>query len=719
MKRKLFIMVAVIASFSTITAQTIEKVVVKKDLSMRPISKEDFSVVQTATFVAQKQPTRVKQTRERIATISGVKSYAPADASTFLVGNFIASGEGYWDGSQTWDVTIRRDASDQSKYWIENIMFLRDGEPDWDEVYGTLTGTTLNIPLGQKVGTTQSGANIVLFAIDDEDNDIFTGNIVATVNETAGTITFNLGPGAIVRPNSYYQIVLPGLVLYSAASYVPNSFYSPTKGTLFYGIDDSFSKILNAAWTLASPHTTWNFENLTPTGSFSWAYGEYDENDENGRSENASTKDLAMNVNYGEYFMPQLTTTVNANSTSYINTVNNVNYANKPAITMAGGTLVTSSGDSFNAGLLNLDNGITTWRTSNTSYLYGTGVQAWGAPEDSIFSVYDIQSPLFFTGVDFYFNTNPVNLAIPNNTEFTASVFTCKRDEEGFPVLDEDPIGVATLRGSDIDKTKGVMRFQDFIAIDAEGFETQLEGIDVDQTFAIVLSGFNSPGVTLALMSEETKRKDAATRKYTYFTSISEGERLFASWNTSYTLYSNLVDAVYTYFASEVSEINAKPEGEIVNFTIVPLWSKADLDGTAPNWISIDQTDHFEQEDWGSDIKLTIAPNTTNANREAQLTWKTLHGGQVSVTVKQSSATGISATHTESAAKALRQGDNFRLFYPASATSVSVYNIAGQRIAEYKLNTTGTYTLPATNLAKGVYILKFNGEKSTSVKILK
>ncbi|KAA6301974.1 MAG: hypothetical protein EZS26_001790 [Candidatus Ordinivivax streblomastigis] len=81
-------------------------------------------------------------------------------------------------------------------------------------------------------------------------------------------------------------------------------------------------------------------------------------------------------------------------------------------------------------------------------------------------------------------------------------------------------------------------------------------------------------------------------------------------------------------------------------------------------------------------------------------------------------ATGI-PTIAKDATKAVRQGNDFVLSYPTSTSSVSVYNVAGQRIAEYKLNATGTYTLPAANLANGVYVLKFNDAQSTAVKILK
>ena len=51
----------------------------------------------------------------------------------------------------------------------------------------------------------------------------------------------------------------------------------------------------------------------------------------------------------------------------------------------------------------------------------------------------------------------------------------------------------------------------------------------------------------------------------------------------------------------------------------------------------------------------------------------------------------------------------------ASATSVDVYNVAGQKVASAAIE--GTTVVPAQDLAKGMYILKFND--NTAVKVMK
>jgi hypothetical protein len=97
------------------------------------------------------------------------------------------------------------------------------------------------------------------------------------------------------------------------------------------------------------------------------------------------------------------------------------------------------------------------------------------------------------------------------------------------------------------------------------------------------------------------------------------------------------------------------------------------------------------------------------------------YGVTATIQVKQGNSDWVGLAPVQTTAevtKVARQGDNFVLTYPASATSVSVYNITGQRVADYKLNTNGTTTVPAANWTKGVYILKFNGS-NVSVKVIK
>jgi hypothetical protein len=147
-----------------------------------------------------------------------------------------------------------------------------------------------------------------------------------------------------------------------------------------------------------------------------------------------------------------------------------------------------------------------------------------------------------------------------------------------------------------------------------------------------------------------------------------------------------------------------------------------DLKADTPDtWLTFEGFDETNYENSG-----VLVPKVSGTALPADITGRTgrivivSEGIKTTLYVKQGNVdwpTAISSVQPVET-RACRQGDNFELSYPAAATSVSVYTIAGQRIADHKLNPSGAYTLPVANWAKGVYILKFNGANS-AVKILK
>ena len=82
------------------------------------------------------------------------------------------------------------------------------------------------------------------------------------------------------------------------------------------------------------------------------------------------------------------------------------------------------------------------------------------------------------------------------------------------------------------------------------------------------------------------------------------------------------------------------------------------------------------------------------------------------MTVQQGQA-GVEAVETSANRVSVVNG-NFEV-EAASATSVDVYNVAGQKVASAAIE--GTTVVPAQDLAKGLYILKFND--NTAVKVMK
>ena len=79
---------------------------------------------------------------------------------------------------------------------------------------------------------------------------------------------------------------------------------------------------------------------------------------------------------------------------------------------------------------------------------------------------------------------------------------------------------------------------------------------------------------------------------------------------------------------------------------------------------------------------------------------------------------GIANTHGKLALTAVKSGDAFELTYPQGYSTVSVYAVNGQLKASYALPASGSFSVPATGLGKGVYLLKFSGNKTQTIKVL-
>jgi hypothetical protein len=96
------------------------------------------------------------------------------------------------------------------------------------------------------------------------------------------------------------------------------------------------------------------------------------------------------------------------------------------------------------------------------------------------------------------------------------------------------------------------------------------------------------------------------------------------------------------------------------------------------------------------------------------------YGVSASIPVTQGNATGIFSPNPIELTKVIHHGDNFVLEYPASTGLVSIYNTAGQKIANYLLPSFGTFSIPDGNYPQGVYLFCFTGAKGAyTVKAIK
>ena len=181
------------------------------------------------------------------------------------------------------------------------------------------------------------------------------------------------------------------------------------------------------------------------------------------------------------------------------------------------------------------------------------------------------------------------------------------------------------------------------------------------------------------------------------------------------------MDAVFPFLFAEDNEFAAPNDGGDREFEVGTYWEASAwwLKEALPDWIAIGDTVY--QGGIYYTLPVAVAPLPQGVSgRSANVTVQA-PGCEMTLKFKQGDAewfTGIN-TVSSNAVKVFSQGDRFVLTCPAGTSSVAVYSVAGQKFAEYTLNSAGTCSIPAARLPKGVYILKFAGKTNETVKVVK
>ncbi len=127
----------------------------------------------------------------------------------FILGTYAASAKSYFSsrGSFDWDITIERDADDLNKVWIGNLepYFAANGfvAPSKNYFYGTVNEekTEIRVPVGQKIGYSDNGVDVVLAGFTgpdpDESEELSSGkNMTITILENGAKLRIENAYGA-------------------------------------------------------------------------------------------------------------------------------------------------------------------------------------------------------------------------------------------------------------------------------------------------------------------------------------------------------------------------------------------------------------------------------------------------------------------------------------------------------------------------------------------
>jgi hypothetical protein len=677
----------------------------------------------------QKQFSHGNENSRSVKYITDTRSFKTKKASestrAFPVGVLSAAAESYFWGWSEWDVTVRQDDTSPAKYWFSTLLPARgdNGVPAQTvEIYATLANGVFTFPIGQSLGTYENPSDgeilsLTLKGISNNNGNlsvINTGNITATLNEN--TIVFQLGFGSQTSKDFWCGIMLPGAVVAEPGFEPVHAYYREPSGMLYYGFLDngagSTPLFLQAAY---SPFSTWEWRPkfVRENATYKWEYNEFLGWDTEARAailgatQTHNGAEFSMDVEREMYMFPKFTGTSSTNTESYID--NCLDYPDSAWCYAGGSSLQFEGGGFAHLTNANLDYGTALWySTDPDAHPFGTGMN-----REALISCYEKPAtPLYFTGVNIAIGLEYV---IPTDAELYLDVHEITYDEEGIPVLGEQLATASAnssniLRGSGI----GIIVFSQLAQMDADGFLTEIDGLEVDTDFALVFSGYNVDGAKLTVFSERSSRADGS--QYSFYINKDDG---LIYENTRNNMYIHLINGVYSYILSSENVINAVNGGGEYTVRLNPYFNFAQInDEELPEWITnVTFEDHFNEPDWYTIAKFTVASLPSDIEgRTADLVFTTT-GARTTVTVKQG-AVGITANKTQKTNVA-STANGFELKYGTEFNKATLYNLSGKAIGTYELPQSGNFTIPAGMLNKGIYMIQFTGKTTETVKVVK
>lgn len=214
-----------------------------------------------------------------------------------------------------------------------------------------------------------------------------------------------------------------------------------------------------------------------------------------------------------------------------------------------------------------------------------------------------------------------------------------------------------------------------------------------------------------------------------------EGERSGADLAIGLDVYMPVANFQATYLDVPVAGGAATAyDGELENGTVMSEGGVAlastmpyvddqgfqHMEITCPDWVTIaaDTTGYGSTGTFPIRVTAEALP-TGMTNRHGWIT-VSMYGFERGIRIGQGTGwSGVETTVAEAEVSANVVAGDFVLTYGEGVDKVDVYNVAGSLVASYALPANGSFTVPASDLAKGLYVLNFTGEKKATVKVVK
>lgn len=524
--------------------------------------------------------------------------------------------------------------------------------------------------------------------------------------------------------------------------------YKRPKGAFYVGISPEFYATSASSYLrlTAAPYVTLDYKNVSGVATKSWSYGIGDMSVAGGSVYTSEDQDLSVYYPISWSSMPVLTTTDNqfytmGGLTTTDETTGEVSYPS--ALGTVPYVSGTANGQTIYFGLSSLPfeaNFRITGRAQDQSTFY------WFSPKIGDYGVSGIATVFPKPAVPYivesvFMPITGLNISNAEAAELKLNVYSW--DEETKTKVELIGEGIATA--NDITALSNTVSMVDF-----KFYETNRLGVKsqvlltVPSAIYVEFTDFvDNPNYTFEslychypYLEDDNENVLGPTSPETedvgFFTDAETGEALGISSDffngMSYITSAEFYLSAYTgNVAFEQAQVTVPAEGGVVSVKAESPYNFASADGQTqyiglyedlPDWLQVggeNRTADSEDDPYNITINVQAAAlpaGETGRTGFVQLT--TAGGGLGILTVVQgdggASVEGVAAAAT----KAAVVGGDFAVS-SSKATAVDVYSVSGQKVASATFN--GAATIPASDLAGGVYILRFND--NTVVKVVK
>lgn len=493
-----------------------------------------------------------------------------------------------------------------------------------------------------------------------------------------------------------------------------DALYQRPDGTFLVGTSrDFYSASIPMIFGPAFAEVTWQNMSSQYATDFEWQY----QTTEEGEVETTTERDLKVSYPFGLVSVPTLQAkAVGSQTTSYkysgVDGDRNVVDGN----VLAGGSPLfyfqNIGATQLGAGEYDINLGLAALTAAEGSYYFGSGAYdifyktnyGLGTVVSAPYSKYVIGS----VWIPFY------RLSADPDVVFTLSVYT--KDEFG----DWEKMATSTCKMADVkqESVPGIdpyiMEFTDF---KMEGMELALSELEIDSEIMVEVEGFDQEGVKeyCPLNQGENspvkqtgsfvlQKETFGQTVYKYRTNVSD---LLVNYYCPFLIN---FDAFYSFIHADESVIYVNKEGGSKDVLIdVPYEAAAvevdDYTVPFPEWLSVEVSDTDMPK-----VKLTatVAPLPAGETERRFAFNVSVPGADpLKMEVVQTSESSVAGV-SQQAVRVVRNGDSWQISYPQGYESVSVVNMSGLKLADYQLSESGTFLVPASDFARGVYLLVFN-----------